>query len=159
MQAKQDSVALHALNEIGGNLDRSPTSTANTALTRQAPRTLSDKTNRVVVTVGVAYGSDVSHAMALMLEAAQENENVLDDPKPVASFESFGDNALTLLLRSYLGSMDNRLATITALHQAINDKFHVAGINIAFPQRDIHLSTERPLDIRLHKATTQPIKP
>ncbi len=114
--------------------------------------TLSDKTNRVVITVGVAYGSDVSRAMALMLEAAKENQEVLEEPKPVVSFESFGDNALTLLLRSYLGGMENRLATITALHQAINDKFNAAGINIAFPQRDIHLSVDKPLDVRLHRA-------
>jgi potassium efflux system protein len=113
--------------------------------------TLSDKLNRVVITVGVAYGVDVSRAMALMLEAAQENPNVLEDPKPVSSFEAFGDNALTLLLRTYLGNLDNRLATITALHQAINDKFNAAGISIAFPQRDIHLSTERPLEVRLHR--------
>jgi potassium efflux system protein len=115
--------------------------------------TLTDRMNRVVVTVGVAYGSDVARAMSLMLEAAAENENVLKDPKPVATFEGFGDNALTLLLRTYLGNLDNRLATITALHQAINDKFLAAGINIAFPQRDVHLETGKPLDIRLHRAS------
>jgi potassium efflux system protein len=114
--------------------------------------TLSDKINRVVVTVGVAYGSDVTKAMSLMLQAAEENENVLDDPKPVASFEAFGDNALTLLLRAYLGAMDNRLATITALHEAINRKFDGAGISIAFPQRDLHLNTNSPLEVRLHPA-------
>ncbi|MEW8015425.1 MAG: mechanosensitive ion channel domain-containing protein [Candidatus Sedimenticola endophacoides] len=113
--------------------------------------TLSDRVNRVVVSVGVAYGSDVVRAMALLLEAARENPNVLNEPEPIASFEGFGDNALNLLLRSYLGSLDNRLATITALHQAINDKFRAAGIDIAFPQRDLHLETSAPLDIRLHR--------
>ncbi len=114
--------------------------------------TLTDKTNRIVITVGVAYGTDVKKAMDLMLEAALENQEILEDPKPVTSFESFGDNALTLVLRSYLGSMDNRLATITALHQSINDKFAASGISIAFPQRDIHLSTDEPLDVRMHSA-------
>ncbi len=114
--------------------------------------TLSDKMNRVLITVGVAYGTDAAKAMALMLEAADENEHVLKDPKPVASFEGFGDNALTLLLRSYLDSMDYRLDTITTLHQAINDKFNAAGISIAFPQRDLHLDSTEPLDIRLHRA-------
>jgi potassium efflux system protein len=113
--------------------------------------TLTDKINRVVITVGVAYGTDVERAMHLMLEAADENENVLVDPEPVVTFEGFGDNALTLVLRSYLGSMDNRLETITALHRAINAKFTAAGINIAFPQRDIHLSADKPLDVRLHR--------
>jgi potassium efflux system protein len=99
----------------------------------------------------VAYGSDVARAMALMLEAAEENENVLHDPRPIATFEGFGDNALNLVLRTYLATLDNRLATITALHQTINDKFAAAGINIAFPQRDVHLDADRPLDIRLHR--------
>lgn len=118
--------------------------------------TLTDKVNRVLITVGVAYGSDVNRAMALMLEAARENENVLDDPSPVATFEAFGDNALTLVLRSYLGDMENRLATITGLHEAINRKFIKAGISIAFPQRDLHLDTTRPLDIRISRAPRTP---
>jgi potassium efflux system protein len=112
--------------------------------------TLTDNTNRVIIPVGVAYGTDVQKAMDLMLEAAQENEDVIDDPASFVSFDAFGDNALTLQLRSYLGSMDNRLATITALHRAINDKFAAAGISIAFPQRDIHLQTDKPLEVRLH---------
>jgi potassium efflux system protein len=101
--------------------------------------TLSDKVNRIIITVGVAYGSDVNKAMELMTEAANENDNVLSEPKPVATFEAFGDSSLTLLLRAYLGSMDNRLTTITGLHSAINTKFIQAGIQIPFPQRDIHM--------------------
>ncbi|MCG8488699.1 MAG: mechanosensitive ion channel [Chromatiales bacterium] len=101
--------------------------------------TLSDKINRIIITVGIAYGSDVKQAMRLMTEAAEENENVLSEPKPVATFEAFGDSALNLLLRVYLGSMDNRLATITALHESINKKFNEAEISIPFPQRDIHI--------------------
>lgn len=118
--------------------------------------TLTDKVNRILVNVGVAYGSDVDQAMALMLEAAHENENVLDEPAPVASFEAFGDNALGLVLRSYLGAMDNRLATITALHESINRKFAEAGISISFPQRDLHLDTTRPLDIRVTRGPAKP---
>ncbi len=109
--------------------------------------TLSDTMNRVVITVGVAYGSDVDRAMALMMEAADEHPEVLKEPKPVCSFEGFGDNALTLQLRTYLGSMDNRLDTKTALHKTINDKFDAAGIVIAFPQRDLHIDSSRPLEI------------
>jgi potassium-dependent mechanosensitive channel len=106
--------------------------------------TLTDKINRVIITVGVAYGSDVKRAMALMLEAAEQNESVLSDPKPVTSFEAFGDSSLNLLLRAYLGSMDNRLSTITALHEAINHKFNEAKISIPFPQRDIHICDQPP---------------
>jgi potassium efflux system protein len=118
--------------------------------------TLTDKVNRVIINVGVAYGSDVNQAMGLMLEAARENDNVLEEPSPLATFEGFGDNTLTLLLRAYLGSMDNRLNTITALHETINRKFSEAGLNIAFPQRDLHLDTSSPLDIRLSRAPRKP---
>ncbi|MES9993291.1 MAG: mechanosensitive ion channel domain-containing protein [Candidatus Thiodiazotropha sp.] len=111
--------------------------------------TLTDKVNRIIITVGVAYGSDVNKAMELMIEAAEENENVLQDPKPVATFEAFGDSSLTLLLRAYLGSMDNRLATITALHEGINNKFLQAGIEIPFPQRDLHLVSANPLHVKV----------
>ena len=111
--------------------------------------TLTDQTNRVTVTVGVAYGSDTRQAMALLGEIAQQNEEVLDDPEPLITFEAFGDNSLMLVLRCYLASLDNRLRTITEIHQSINDKFAAAGIAIAFPQRDVHFFPARPLDIRL----------
>jgi potassium efflux system protein len=47
--------------------------------------------------------------------------------------------------------MENRVGTITDLHAAINRKFNDAGIVIAFPQRDVHLDTSRPLDVRMHR--------
>jgi potassium efflux system protein len=113
---------------------------------------LSDQMTRVVIVVGVAYGSDVDEALALMREAADEHEHVLDDPAPILSFEGFGDNSLTLILRAYLSSIDHRIATITDLHKAVNRKFAEAGIVIAFPQRDLHLDTSGPLQVELrHK--------
>ncbi|MGD2055984.1 MAG: mechanosensitive ion channel, partial [Gammaproteobacteria bacterium] len=112
---------------------------------------LSDQTTRITIPVGVAYGSDVQQAMALMAEAAEEHERVIEDPAPFVIFEGFGDNALALVLRCYLDSLDYRLATISELHEAINDKFNAAGIVISFPQRDVHLDTGRPLDIRIHR--------
>jgi potassium efflux system protein len=112
---------------------------------------LSDQMTRVVVVAGVAYGSDVDKALALMREAAEEHEHILDDPAPVLSFEGFGDNSLTLILRAYLGSIDYRIATITDLHKAINRKFADAGIVIAFPQRDLHLDTNGPLRVELRQ--------
>ncbi|MCP3867401.1 MAG: mechanosensitive ion channel [Gammaproteobacteria bacterium] len=113
--------------------------------------TLTDKVNRILLTIGVAYGTDVQRAMQLLVDAANENTEVISDPKPVASFEAFGDNALTLFLRAYLDDMDNRLTTITALHNAVNDKFNEAGIEISFPQRDIHLDTLKPLEVRISR--------
>lgn len=101
--------------------------------------TLSDQTNRIVVQVGVAYGTDTDKACGLLSEAATEHAVVLDDPPPVITFESFGDSTLNLTLRCYLPNLDNRLQTIHELHTAINNKFNAAGIEIAFPQQDLHI--------------------
>jgi potassium efflux system protein len=113
--------------------------------------TLSDPTSRITIPVGLAYGGDVQQAMALMLEAAAENPEVLADPRPNVIFDKFGDNALSLKLRCFVGSMENRIRTISELHQAINSKFNAAGLVVAFPQQDVHLDTSRPLDIRIRR--------
>ncbi len=110
---------------------------------------LSDQTVRIMIVVGVAYGSDVDKALALMLEAAKEHERVLSDPEPTTSFDIFGDNALMLTLRAFIGSTDDRLPVITDLHKVINQKFAEAGIAISFPQRDVHLDASGPLEVRV----------
>jgi potassium efflux system protein len=110
---------------------------------------LSDPVTRILLPVGVAYGCDVQKAMALMVGAAEENPMVLGDPKPIATFDGFGDNALLLTLRCFIGSVDDRLPATSDLHQAIDQKFREAGLSIAFPQRDIHLDMSGPLDIRI----------
>jgi potassium efflux system protein len=112
--------------------------------------TLSDNVNRIVIPVGIDYGADVPKALALLEEAAKEHGGVLNDPAPVITFEGFGDNALSLVLRCFLDSLDNRLVVVSELHQSINAKFRAAGISIAFPQRDVHLSSPEPLDVRIH---------
>ncbi len=116
--------------------------------------TLSNAVNRVVITVGVAYGSNTVLARELLLKAAHDHPNILEDPPPVATFEGFGDNALNCLLRCYLPNLDNRLATITELHTAIDESFKQAGITIAFPQRDIHLDQIGRLDVNVVSSQT-----
>jgi len=117
--------------------------------------TLSDPVTRIVIPVGIAYGSDVARAIQLVQEAADEHERVLDDPPTLVSFEEFGESSLTIVLRCFIGSMDYWRQTISELHQAINNKFKDAGMVIAFPQRDIHLDTSNPLDVRIHKVQTE----
>ncbi len=101
--------------------------------------TLSDSTNRVVVNVGIAYGSDTEKACDLIRQVCEQQANVMKDPPPVITFEGFGDNALNIVLRVYLSALEHRLNTIHALHQQIYLAFGKAGIEIAFPQRDLHL--------------------
>jgi potassium efflux system protein len=110
---------------------------------------LTDQTSRLLIPVGIAYGSDVDKAMHLMEEAALQNENVLDEPSPSVIFQSFGDNALIIILRCFVSSVEHRISTISSLNQAINDKFNEAGIVIAFPQRDLHIDASEPLSVRI----------
>ena len=110
---------------------------------------LSDPFLRILVPVGIAYGSDVQAVMGLMRKATEENEVVLDDPKPVVILDSFGDNSLLLTLHCFIDSVDQRLLTKSVLHQVIDQKFREADISMAFPQRDVHLDTNKPLDIRV----------
>jgi potassium efflux system protein len=113
--------------------------------------TLSDPIARIVIKVGVAYGSDVPEALKILLATAVKHERVLDEPEPFVVFEGFGDNSLDLSLRCYIGSMEYRLMTMSELNLVIDREFEAAGIVIAFPQRDIHLDTSQPLDINLHR--------
>lgn len=101
--------------------------------------TLTDKVNRVVVEVGVAYGTDTKLARDLLIEAAQDLEEVLDEPGPLATFEQFGNSTLNLRLRCYLPNLENRLQTITNLHEKIDEKFKAANVEISFPQLDLHV--------------------
>lgn len=106
--------------------------------------TLSSPVNRIVIPVGVAYGSDTGQARRILLEVACDHPRILDDPPPVATFEAFADSSLSLSLRAFVPDMDNRLATITDLHTEIDRRFKEAGIEIAFPQRDLHIRTLPP---------------
>lgn len=106
--------------------------------------TLSDKVNRVVINVGVAYGSDVDKAKELLYRVCTEHPLTLDEPGTIVTFEGFGDNSLTFTVRTYLPNLDNRLAVIDALHTNIDRAFREARIEIAFPQRDLHLRSVDP---------------
>ncbi len=102
--------------------------------------TRSNSINRVVVPVGVAYGTDTEKAREILLGIARSHGEIMEDPAPVATFEEFGDSTLNLILRAYLPNLDNRLGVITDLHTMIDKKFGEAGIEIAFPQLDVHVS-------------------
>jgi len=116
---------------------------------------LTDQTTRLLIRLGVAYGSNVERAMRIMEDVADQHPRVMDDPAPFVVFEEFGDSTLSLSLRCYISDIDYRLRTITDLNLAINHRMAEAGIEIAFPQRDVHLDTQRPLDIRIHRGRPQ----
>jgi potassium-dependent mechanosensitive channel len=101
--------------------------------------TLSDQVNRVVINVGVAYGTDTQKAAEILMKIAQRHPIVLDDPLPRVSLESFGESSLNFVLRCFLPNMDNRGTVIHELHMAIDREFREAGIEMPFPQYDVHV--------------------
>ncbi len=115
--------------------------------------TLTDKEVRVMISVGVAYGSDVDNALLLLEQAAAEHPLVLTEPKPVVTFENFGESTLSLFLRCRIASIEDRLKVVTDLHKSINRKYQEAKISIAFPQRDLHLDFSKPLEVNINKFT------
>ena len=101
--------------------------------------TLSNSHLRLVVRVGVAYGSNTQLATELLYKVAKENSNVLQEPEPVVVFTQFGDSTLNLELRVFVSSVATFRRLSHDLNQAIDAEFKKAGIEIAFPQRDLHL--------------------
>jgi len=103
--------------------------------------TLRNRVSRVIVPVGIAYGSDVPLAMKLLSEAAGGNPLVMKDPAPQVLFLAFGASSLDFELRVWVLNVDDRLTVKSELHQEIDRRFREAQVEIAFPQQDLHLRT------------------
>ena len=101
--------------------------------------TLSDSTTRCVIPVGVSYDSDPEQVMALLLRIADEHPLTLKDPAPSVFFLNFADSSLSFELRVYVNQMMDRNVTISDLHVQILKTFRSVGIEIAFPQLDLHV--------------------
>lgn len=104
---------------------------------------LKDKSGRVKIPVGVAYGSDLQLVKTLLLDIANDRSDVVKDgsvSKPKVLFLSFGDSALLLELRFYISDVDNRMDAISEVNFEIDRLFIEHGIEIPFPQQVIHIS-------------------
>ena len=97
---------------------------------------------RLKVPVGVAYGSDLEKARELMLAAAADTLRVLKDPKPACLLTGFGDNAVNLELRVWINDPQNGIASVKSdLFWGIWQRFQDHGIEMPYPQRDVHLKS------------------
>lgn len=101
--------------------------------------TLSDAVLRIDVPVGIAYGSDTKRAIEVLEKVARESRRVLRDPPPQVLFLGFGDSSLSFELRAFVPNVAQLFATRHELHMQIDQAFREAGIEIAFPQRDLHV--------------------
>jgi len=95
---------------------------------------------RVRKTIGVHYKSDVRKAIMLCLEAAAETPRILKDPAAVCQLREFADSSVNLEMRFWIDDpMNGRANVVSTLQLGIWDKFHEHGIEIPYPQRDLHL--------------------
>lgn len=113
--------------------------------------TLSDDIVRTKVTVGIAYGSDVRTAERLLYQTLREHQAILQDREPRVLFTDFGDNALAFEAVFWIRArtMIDRRQVESDLRYRIDELFRENGVVIAFPQRDVHLDTLRPLEVRV----------
>jgi small-conductance mechanosensitive channel len=119
--------------------------------------TLSDDLLRSTLPVGVAYGSPTRKTSELLVEAARSTEGVMESPEPFARFVDFGDNSLGFNVYFWTSTKD-RLRVCSEVRHRIVETLEQEGIVIAFPQRDIHFDSERPLRVELSEASRQQAK-
>ncbi|MFP4028730.1 MAG: mechanosensitive ion channel domain-containing protein [Candidatus Brocadiia bacterium] len=113
---------------------------------------LSDTVLRLKFQVGVAYGSDVELAEETLLEIAKSHPVVLEEPPPKVVFEGFGDSCLNLELRLFVPDLESRIQVGHEIHRSIDSAFREAGLEIAFPQMDVHMRrSDAELPVRLKK--------
>ena len=101
--------------------------------------TLSDAITRIVIPVGIAYGSDVQLAHKVMMHTISNTPMVLSDPEPCVLFMDFGESSLNFSIRVFVSEMGNRLPVIHDIHIRLEKALRENNITIPFPQRDLHI--------------------
>lgn len=116
--------------------------------------TLSDNNMRTHVAFGVAYGSPTGKVTHLALKAAANHDRVFERPAPFVIFNNFGDNSLEFELHFWVSvrTVMERRQIESDIRFNIEHLYREAGIVIAFPQRDVHLTTEQPIRVQMAPA-------
>jgi potassium efflux system protein len=104
--------------------------------------TLSDSNRRMDIRVGVAYGSDTDAVIKILQEIALDHPQVDKFPNPSVYFTGFGDSSMDFRMLAWT-NIDQRLAVESDLNRAIDKAFQKAGIEIPFPQRDLHIRSDQ----------------
>ena len=107
--------------------------------------TLSDHKSRLVVKVGVAYGSDTALVQSTLMSVASRHPLVVREPEPRAAFCGFGNSTLDFELRVVIPTRDMFFKVTHELHMAIDEAFRQKGIEIAFPQQDLNIKNLKDL--------------
>jgi small-conductance mechanosensitive channel len=100
-----------------------------------------DYNTRFSVEVGVAYGSDTKLVTEILLRCAMKNEKISSNPTPFVRFNNFGDSSLDFQLFFWVKEPFLVEHTKSLLRYAIDDEFRKNGVQIPFPQRDLHIKS------------------
>lgn len=101
--------------------------------------TLNDPVTRVVIKIGVAYGSDLHKVSELLEQIATTHKDVLENPAPAVFLIEHGDSSINFELRAFVASPSMRWPVAHDINIAVNTALAQNGIQIPFPQRDVHL--------------------
>ncbi|MBD3403539.1 mechanosensitive ion channel [candidate division GN15 bacterium] len=107
----------------------------------------SDLKVRLDLEVGVSYGSDLDAVLQSLREVAEENPRVMKSPPPEVLHRGFGDSAWNMELRVWIQSPEFQFTVESELYCAVVRKFRERGVEIPFPQRDLHVRSPLPVPI------------
>jgi len=110
---------------------------------------------RIVVQVGVSYDTDPQVVYDILLDVAKSSDKVLNFPEPFVAFDDFGASSLDFSLRCYVPDINKGLSTKTSLRMEILNRFKTHGIEIPYPQQDLHLRDLDALKAALARAQKQ----
>lgn len=113
---------------------------------------LSDNITRVVLTYGVAHGSDMPTVHQLLRKAADENPRVLTDPEPQVFCLSYGQHSLNFELRIFVNDLLDRLFAADEINCRVDSLFREAGVRVAFEQMDVWLHPDQGEAIKVQSA-------
>ena len=124
--------------------------------------TLSDTSRRVEIPVGVAYGTSVRRVLDLLVKVAQQQPDAMKDPAPVVLFTGFGESSLDFSVRFWTRDAATAVAARSEAGVAISEALEAEGIEIPFPQRDLHLrsvSPEARTSLQAKEGSDPPLSP
>jgi small-conductance mechanosensitive channel len=101
--------------------------------------TLSDMDRRLDVNVGVAYGTDPRKVLALLMDVARATPGIATEPEPTILFSGFGASSLDFGIRAWTNNFGDWVKIRSDLTVRVHDALKQAGIEIPFPQQDLHL--------------------
>jgi potassium efflux system protein len=103
--------------------------------------TKSSRYARIKIDVGVSYDADLKEVLGILRSIPLEHENVIDDPAPNAFLINFGDSSVNFSLFAWVADLSEKFETTHELYFMIWDAFQSAGIEIPYPQQDLHIRT------------------